>query len=163
MERALFNLLHGASRRHVFLACRRSQDIACVTAQLSYKLCVAARRGRREFHTSSVEASLASRSRMRMRDMVRHGHGEHLRWRLASVTRRRIYGACACICYLLLLSRRASLSRLRSLLPSSGVWGGLASTSSAKGGEAIDEYPALGPWPLYWSQQANNGSLRRSD
>ena len=79
MERALFNLLHGASRRHVFLACRRSQDIACVTAQLSYKLCVAARRGRREFHTSSVEASLASRSRMRMRDMVRHGHGENLR------------------------------------------------------------------------------------
>ena len=83
--------------------CRRSQDIACVTAQLSYKLCVAARRGRREFHTSSVEASLASRSRMRMRDMVRHGHGEHLRWRLASVTRRRIYGLWSVRVYLLLV------------------------------------------------------------
>ena len=82
---------------------------------------------------------------------VRHGHGENLRRRLASVTRR-IYGARACICYLGLVCHGYEARSL--VVVARGEV--LASTSSAKGGEA-NEYPALGPWPLY--QRTSRASI----
>ena len=84
---------------------------------------------------------------------VRHGHGENLRRRLASVTRR-IYGARACICYLGLVCHGYEARSLVSLGLSflscgGGAWGGSSQARvPLREAKPLSTQP-WAPWPLY--------------